>query len=62
VHVWPNGEEPESEASYARLIALGIDGYISSEPSPSGGVPVPTGYRGRTPARAARWRCRLDRV
>jgi glycerophosphoryl diester phosphodiesterase len=33
VHVWPNGEEPESEASYARLIALGIDGYMSSEPS-----------------------------
>src|SRR5918996_3291209 len=33
VHVWPNGEEPEGEASYARLIALGIDGYMSSEPS-----------------------------
>jgi glycerophosphoryl diester phosphodiesterase len=33
MHVWPNGEEPESEASYARLIALGIDGYMSSQPS-----------------------------
>jgi glycerophosphoryl diester phosphodiesterase len=33
VHVWPNGEEPDGEASYARLIALGIDGYMSSQPS-----------------------------
>jgi glycerophosphoryl diester phosphodiesterase len=32
VHVWPNGEEPDGEASYARLIALGIDGYMSSQP------------------------------
>ncbi|MGH2957655.1 MAG: glycerophosphodiester phosphodiesterase family protein [Solirubrobacterales bacterium] len=32
VHVWPNGEEPEGEESYARLIALGIDGYMSSQP------------------------------
>jgi glycerophosphoryl diester phosphodiesterase len=49
VHVWPNGEEPESEASYARLIALGIDGYISSEPSRlaaylcANGIPRPDG-------------------
>jgi glycerophosphoryl diester phosphodiesterase len=33
VHVWPNGEEPESEASYARLYAMGVDGYMSSKPS-----------------------------
>ncbi len=33
VHVWPNGDEPDGEASYARLIALGIDGYMSSQPS-----------------------------
>ena len=33
VHVWANGDEPESEASYARLLALGIDGYMSSQPS-----------------------------
>ncbi len=32
VHVWPNGEEPDGEESYARLIALGIDGYMSSQP------------------------------
>jgi glycerophosphoryl diester phosphodiesterase len=32
VHVWPNGLEPESEASYARLHALGIEGYMASEP------------------------------
>jgi glycerophosphoryl diester phosphodiesterase len=32
VHVWPNSSEPESEASYRRLIALGIDGYMASEP------------------------------
>jgi glycerophosphoryl diester phosphodiesterase len=49
VHVWPNGEEPESEASYARLIALGIDGYMSSEPSRlhaflcANGIPHPDG-------------------
>jgi glycerophosphoryl diester phosphodiesterase len=49
VHVWPNGEEPESEASYARLIALGIDGYMSSEPSRlnaflcANGIPRPDG-------------------
>jgi glycerophosphoryl diester phosphodiesterase len=33
VHVWPNGTEPDGEASYARLIELGIDGYMSSQPS-----------------------------
>ena len=33
VHVWPNGDEPDGEQSYARLIALGIDGYMSSQPS-----------------------------
>jgi glycerophosphoryl diester phosphodiesterase len=33
VHVWPNGAEPDGEASYARLIELGIDGYMSSQPS-----------------------------
>jgi glycerophosphoryl diester phosphodiesterase len=32
VHVWPNGAEPESEGSYDRLIKLGIDGYMASEP------------------------------
>jgi glycerophosphoryl diester phosphodiesterase len=32
VHVWPNGAEPDGEESYARLIALGIDGYMSSQP------------------------------
>ena len=32
VHVWPNGEEPESEGSYERLMNLGIDGYMASEP------------------------------
>jgi glycerophosphoryl diester phosphodiesterase len=32
VHVWPNGTEPDGEDSYARLIALGIDGYMSSQP------------------------------
>jgi glycerophosphoryl diester phosphodiesterase len=54
VHVWPNGEEPESEASYDRLIELGIDGYMSSEPSRldaylcSRGIPRPDG-RSRCP-------------
>jgi glycerophosphoryl diester phosphodiesterase len=49
VHVWANGEEPESEASYARLIALGVDGYMSSEPSRltaylcANGIPRPDG-------------------
>ena len=33
IHVWPNGEEPESEASYDRMIKLGVDGYMASEPS-----------------------------
>lgn len=33
VHVWPNADEPDGEDSYARLIALGIDGYMSSQPS-----------------------------
>jgi glycerophosphoryl diester phosphodiesterase len=33
VHVWPNGTEPDGEESYGRLIALGIDGYMSSQPS-----------------------------
>jgi hypothetical protein len=33
VHVWPNGDDPDGEASYARLTALGIDGYMSSEPN-----------------------------
>ena len=32
IHVWPNGEEPESEASYDRMIKLGVDGYMASEP------------------------------
>jgi glycerophosphoryl diester phosphodiesterase len=32
VHVWPNGAEPDGEESYARLIELGIDGYMSSQP------------------------------
>jgi glycerophosphoryl diester phosphodiesterase len=32
VHVWPNGAEPDGEESYARLIDLGIDGYMSSQP------------------------------
>jgi glycerophosphoryl diester phosphodiesterase len=49
VHVWPNGEEPDGEASYARLIALGIDGYMSSQPSRlhaflcANGIPRPDG-------------------
>jgi glycerophosphoryl diester phosphodiesterase len=49
VHVWANDEEPESEASYARLLALGIDGYMSSQPSRlatylcAHGVPHPNG-------------------
>jgi hypothetical protein len=39
----------ESEASYARLIALGTDGYMSSEPSRlapylcANGIPRPDG-------------------
>jgi glycerophosphoryl diester phosphodiesterase len=33
VHVWPNGAEPDGEESYARLIELGIDGYMSSQPA-----------------------------
>ena len=32
IHVWPNGEEPESEASYDRMFKLGVDGYMASEP------------------------------
>jgi glycerophosphoryl diester phosphodiesterase len=49
VHVWPNGEEPDGEASYERLIALGIDGYMSSQPSRlhaflcAEGIPRPDG-------------------
>jgi glycerophosphoryl diester phosphodiesterase len=58
VHVWANGEEPESEASYARLIALGIDGYMSSQPSRlaaylcANNVPRPDGTP-RCPAQAS---------
>jgi glycerophosphoryl diester phosphodiesterase len=33
VHVWPTAAEPDGEDSYARLLALGIDGYMSSQPS-----------------------------
>lgn len=33
VHVWPTGAEPDGEDSYARLMAMGIDGYMSSQPS-----------------------------
>jgi glycerophosphoryl diester phosphodiesterase len=49
VHVWPNGDKPDGEASYARLIALGIDGYMSSQPSRlhaflcAKGIPQPDG-------------------
>jgi glycerophosphoryl diester phosphodiesterase len=49
IHVWPNGDEPDGEASYARLIALGIDGYMSSQPSRlqvflcANGIPRPDG-------------------
>ena len=49
VHVWPNGDEPDGEASYARLLALGIDGYMSSQPSRlhaflcAQGIPRPDG-------------------
>jgi len=32
VHVWPNGCEPESEAGYARMVNLGVNGYMASEP------------------------------
>jgi glycerophosphoryl diester phosphodiesterase len=58
VHVWANGEEPESEASYARLIALGIDGYMSSQPSRlaaylcANNIPHPNGTS-RCPAKPA---------
>ena len=49
VHVWPDGEEPDGEESYARLIALGIDGYMSSQPARlhaflcAQGIPRPDG-------------------
>jgi glycerophosphoryl diester phosphodiesterase len=49
VHVFANGDEPESEASYTRLIALGVDGYMSSQPSRltaylcANGIPRPDG-------------------
>lgn len=33
VHVWPNSDEPAGEASYARFLRMGIDGYMSSQPS-----------------------------
>ena len=33
VHVWPNSDEPDGEASYARFLQMGIDGYMSSQPS-----------------------------
>jgi glycerophosphoryl diester phosphodiesterase len=64
VHVWPNGEEPESEASYARLIALGIDGYMSSQPSRlhaflcANGIPRPDGSD-RCPKKKAKRRATL---
>jgi glycerophosphoryl diester phosphodiesterase len=32
IHVWPNGEEPETETSYDRMYKLGVDGYMASEP------------------------------
>ncbi len=32
VHVFPNGDEPESEAGYQRMLDLGVNGYMASEP------------------------------
>jgi glycerophosphoryl diester phosphodiesterase len=72
VHVWANGEEPESEASYARLLALGIDGYMSSEPSRlaaylcAQGIPHPDGSprcpaKPATPAPRAKKKCKKRR-
>ena len=49
VHVWPNSDEPDGEASYARFLQMGIDGYMSSQPSRlhaflcAQGVPRPDG-------------------
>jgi glycerophosphoryl diester phosphodiesterase len=33
VHVWTNGDQDETEASYAHLYDLGVDGIMSSDPS-----------------------------
>jgi hypothetical protein len=32
VHVWTNGDQDETDASYAHLYNLGVDGIISSDP------------------------------
>ena len=75
VHVWPNGDEPDGEASYARLIALGIDGYMSSQPGrlhaflcaqrdPRPDGPDRCPIRHRPPARhrpTARWPARVPK-
>jgi glycerophosphoryl diester phosphodiesterase len=33
VHVWTNGDQDETDASYAHLYDLGVDGIMSSDPS-----------------------------
>ncbi|MGA9370696.1 MAG: glycerophosphodiester phosphodiesterase family protein [Solirubrobacterales bacterium] len=33
VHVWTNGDQDETDASYAHLYGLGVDGIMSSDPS-----------------------------
>jgi hypothetical protein len=33
VHVWTNGDQDETEESYAHLYGLGVDGIMSSDPS-----------------------------
>jgi glycerophosphoryl diester phosphodiesterase len=33
VHVWTNGDQDETDASYAYLYGLGVDGIMSSDPS-----------------------------
>ena len=33
VHVWTNGDQDETDASYRRLYDLGVDGIMSSDPS-----------------------------
>ena len=54
VHVWPTGQEPESEGSYERLMNLGIDGYMASEPGRLHAFLCAEKDRARTEAIAAR--------
>ena len=58
VHVWTNGDQDETDASYQHLYDLGVDGIMSSDPSRlasflcANNIPHPNGTS-RCPAQPA---------